>query len=105
MLGGEAFRTLSPFQQCFVQQLQQKLQKLIPEIIINFQKSVETHANELMAQVYWNMSVDDFISEITKLRDSNLQNNQDIYCCILISLVEESKFFKDFPEKELFITA
>jgi len=51
------------------------------------------------------MSPEDVLELLKKFKDSSIRKEREIFICMLKNLFEEYKFFAQYPEKELHITA
>ena len=51
------------------------------------------------------MSIDEVLEMLKKFKDSLDQKERDVFLCMLRNLFEEYRFFPQYPEKELHITA
>jgi CCR4-NOT transcription complex subunit 1 len=83
-----------------------RLVKLYPELNQASIKQPDAKANEMLEKLYFDKySIDDFINQVHRLKNSARNRDTEILSCILINLMNEYRYFKDFPEKELQITA
>ncbi|XP_066906424.1 CCR4-NOT transcription complex subunit 1 isoform X2 [Halyomorpha halys] len=75
-----------------------------------FPKDIEDEANSYFQRIYNHpphptISIDEVLDMLKKFMESPKQRERDVFYCMLRNLFEEYKFFPQYPEKELFITA
>ncbi|XP_053697550.1 CCR4-NOT transcription complex subunit 1 [Sabethes cyaneus] len=73
-------------------------------------KEVEDEANSYFQRIYNhpphnNLSIDEVLDMLQRFKDSSDRRECDVYQCMLRNLFEEYKFFPQYPDKELQITA
>ena len=51
------------------------------------------------------LTIDEVLELLKKFQDSSVQRERDVFNCMIKSLFEEYKYFPQYPEKELHITA
>merc|ERR1712223_242676 len=51
------------------------------------------------------MSIDEVLDLLKKFQESNVQRELEVFNCMIKNLFEEYKYFPQYPEKELHITA
>lgn len=73
-------------------------------------KEVEDEANSYFQRIYNhpphnNLSIDEVLDMLQRFKDSPIRRECDVYQCMLRNLFEEYKFFPQYPDKELQITA
>ncbi|CAB0005984.1 unnamed protein product [Nesidiocoris tenuis] len=73
-------------------------------------KDIEDEANSYFQRIYNHpphptISIDEVLDMLKKFMDSPKQRERDVFYCMLRNLFEEYKFFPQYPDKELFITA
>ncbi|XP_014252247.1 CCR4-NOT transcription complex subunit 1 isoform X3 [Cimex lectularius] len=73
-------------------------------------KDIEDEANSYFQRIYNHpphptISIDDVLDMLKKFMDSPKQRERDVFYCMLRNLFEEYKFFPQYPDKELFVTA
>jgi len=83
---------------------------IFPEINQQFSKEVEDRANMYFQQIYNQppsptMTIDEVLAMLKNFKDSNDKMNRDVFACMLGNLFEEYRFFHQYPERELQITA
>ncbi|ESO94093.1 hypothetical protein LOTGIDRAFT_239532 [Lottia gigantea] len=85
---------------------------IFPEMNLNqqFSKDVEDKANTYFQQIYnmpphLTMTIDDVLEMLKRFKDSQNKMERDVFACMLRNLFEEYRFFPQYPERELHITA
>ena len=72
-------------------------------------REVEDEANTYFQRIYnqppHQISIDDVLELLKKFQSSGVQREQDVFNCMIKNLFEEYKFFPQYPDKELHITA
>ncbi|KAI5730570.1 hypothetical protein M8J76_015190 [Diaphorina citri] len=73
-------------------------------------KEIEDEANSYFQRIYNHpphptLSIDEVLEMLKKFQDSNIKREKDVFNCMLKNLFEEYKFFPQYPDKELQITA
>ncbi|XP_062547047.1 CCR4-NOT transcription complex subunit 1 isoform X2 [Armigeres subalbatus] len=73
-------------------------------------KEVEDEANSYFQRIYNHpphntLSIDEVLDMLQRFKDSPIRRECDVYQCMLRNLFEEYKFFPQYPDKELQITA
>lgn len=73
-------------------------------------KEVEDEANSYFQRIYNHpphnsLSIDEVLDMLQRFKDSPVRRECDVYQCMLRNLFEEYKFFPQYPDKELQITA
>ncbi|XP_059059892.1 CCR4-NOT transcription complex subunit 1-like isoform X2 [Achroia grisella] len=81
-----------------------------PEMMHNVTKEIEDEANGYFQRIYNHpphptLSIDEVLDMLKKFQDSPNKREQDVFSCMLRNLFEEYKFFPQYPDKELHITA
>lgn len=81
-----------------------------PEIVHNISKEIEDEANGYFQRIYNHpphptLSIDEVLEMLKKFHDSPNTREREVFSCMLRNLFEEYKFFPQYPEKELHITA
>ena len=51
------------------------------------------------------MTIDEVLDLLTRFQDSTVQREREVFYCMISNLFEEYKYFPQYPEKELHITA
>ena len=51
------------------------------------------------------MTIDEVLDLLTRFQDSSVQREREVFYCMISNLFEEYKYFPQYPEKELHITA
>jgi CCR4-NOT transcription complex subunit 1 len=83
---------------------------LFPEMSPNVSKDIEDEANSYFQRIYNHpphptLSIDEVLEMLKRFQDSHNKREREVFNCMLRNLFEEYKFFPQYPEKELFITA
>ena len=83
---------------------------LFPESSGTISKEVEDEANSYFQRIYNHppnptLTIDEVLDLLKKFQDSNVQRERDVFNCMIKNLFEEYKYFPQYPEKELHITA
>ena len=83
---------------------------VVPGMDQNFSKEVDDEANSYFQRIYNQppnptMSIDEVLEMLKKFKDSHDKKERDVFLCMLRNLFEEYRFFPQYPEKELHITA
>lgn len=69
-------------------------------------EEVENKANNYFKQLFsGSISISNLIIEIKKMRDSTNKNDNEIFSCIIFSILEEFRFFPKYPDNELKLMA
>ncbi|CAG4984058.1 unnamed protein product [Parnassius apollo] len=81
-----------------------------PEIMHNVSKEIEDEANGYFQRIYNHpphptLSIDEVLEMLKKFHDSPNKREREVFSCMLRNLFEEYKFFPQYPDKELHITA
>ncbi|KAJ9577751.1 hypothetical protein L9F63_005671, partial [Diploptera punctata] len=83
---------------------------LFPEMSQNVSKEIEDEANSYFQRIYNHpphptLSIDEVLEMLKKFQDSPNKREREVFNCMLRNLFEEYRFFPQYPEKELQITA
>ena len=83
---------------------------LFPELKGPISKEVEDEANSYFQRIYNHpphptMSIDEVLDLLKKFQESNVQRELEVFNCMIKNLFEEYKYFPQYPENELHITA
>lgn len=81
-----------------------------PDVIHNVSKEIEDEANSYFQRIYNHpphptLSIDEVLEMLKKFQDSPNKREREVFTCMLRNLFEEYKFFPQYPDKELHITA
>lgn len=81
-----------------------------PEMMHNVSKEIEDEANGYFQRIYNHpphptLSIDEVLEMLKKFQDSPNKREREVFSCMLRNLFEEYKFFPQYPDKELHITA
>lgn len=84
----------------------EKLKDLLPELAQVCINDTEKKANQLLENVYFSyITIEEFTEQMIQLKNSTSNRDQEILSCIIINIIDEFRFYQNFPEKELFITS
>uniref|UniRef100_A0A8C0QRZ3 CCR4-NOT transcription complex subunit 1 n=1 Tax=Chelonoidis abingdonii TaxID=106734 RepID=A0A8C0QRZ3_CHEAB len=91
-------------------QLPADLSQVWPEANQHFTKEIDDEANSYFQRIYNHpphptMSVDEVLEMLQRFKDSNIKREREVFNCMLRNLFEEYRFFPQYPDKELHITA
>ncbi|XP_015520502.1 CCR4-NOT transcription complex subunit 1 isoform X1 [Neodiprion lecontei] len=83
---------------------------LFPDMSQNVSKEIEDEANSYFQRIYNHpphptLSIDEVLEMLKKFQDSGSKRERDVFNCMLRNLFEEYRFFPQYPDKELHITA
>lgn len=83
---------------------------LFPEMSPNVSKDIEDEANSYFQRIYNHpphptLSIDEVLDMLKRFQDSPNKREREVFNCMLRNLFEEYKFFPQYPDKELYITA
>lgn len=83
---------------------------VFPDMAANVTKEVEDEANSYFQRIYNHpphptLSIDEVLDMLQRFQESPIQREREVYQCMLRNLFEEYRFFPQYPEKELQITA
>ncbi|XP_032816690.1 CCR4-NOT transcription complex subunit 1 isoform X5 [Petromyzon marinus] len=86
------------------------LSQVSPEMSQQFSKEIDDEANSYFQRIYNQpphptMSVDEVLEMLQSFKDSNNKREREVFNCMLRNLFEEYRFFPQYPDKELHITA
>ncbi|KAJ8336619.1 hypothetical protein SKAU_G00378390 [Synaphobranchus kaupii] len=89
---------------------QTDLSQVWPEANQHFSKEIDDEANSYFQRIYNHpphptMSVDEVLEMLQRFKDSNVKREREVFNCMLRNLFEEYRFFPQYPDKELHITA
>ncbi|KAJ2954200.1 hypothetical protein O0L34_g2438 [Tuta absoluta] len=81
-----------------------------PEMMHNVSKEIEDEANGYFQRIYNHpphptLSIDEVLEMLKKFQNSPNKREREVFSCMLRNLFEEYKFFPQYPDKELHITA
>ncbi|KAL4601485.1 CCR4-NOT transcription complex subunit 1-like, partial [Arapaima gigas] len=81
-----------------------------PDTSQQFSKEIEDEANSYFQRIYNHpphpiMPVDEVLQMLQRFKDSNVKQEREVFDCMLRNLFEEYRFFPQYPDKELHITA
>lgn len=80
------------------------------DIVLTVSKEVEDEANGYFQRIYNHpphptLSIDEVLEMLKKFQSSSDKREREVFACMLRNLFEEYKFFPQYPDKELHITA
>lgn len=83
---------------------------IFSEMSQNVSKEIEDEANSYFQRIYNHpphptLSIDEVLEMLKKFQDSPNKREREVFNCMLRNLFEEYKFFPQYPDKELHITA
>ncbi|KAK5867828.1 hypothetical protein PBY51_012288 [Eleginops maclovinus] len=89
---------------------QTDLSQVWPEANQHFSKEIDDEANSYFQRIYNHpphptMSVDEVLEMLQRFKDSTINREREVFNCMLRNLFEEYRFFPQYPDKELHITA
>ncbi|XP_036399215.1 CCR4-NOT transcription complex subunit 1 isoform X6 [Megalops cyprinoides] len=103
---------------------QTDLSQVWPEANQHFSKEIDDEANSYFQRIYNHpphptmsvdevslpsphptMSVNEVLEMLQRFKDSNIKREREVFNCMLRNLFEEYRFFPQYPDKELHITA
>lgn len=71
-----------------------------------FPQEVEAEANDHFQRIYsQNKPVTEVVDLLNKYRNSGVEKDQQVFACMVHNLFDEYRFFQNYPDKELNITA
>eukprot|EP00759_Apiculatamorpha_spiralis_P056339 PhF_6_TR7999/c0_g1_i1/m.12325/K12604/CNOT1, NOT1; CCR4-NOT transcription complex subunit 1 len=86
--------------------LEELKQRLAASLASRFSRQVEDNALTLFQKVFSGQSsIDNLLTTLIRLRDSQDQGDVDTFNCFLKKMCEEFRFFGTYPERELIISA
>ncbi|XP_022241734.1 CCR4-NOT transcription complex subunit 1-like [Limulus polyphemus] len=83
---------------------------MFPEMSQQVSKEVEDEANGYFQRIYNHpphptLSIDEVLEMLKKFQESPNKREREVFSCMLRNLFEEYRFFPQYPDKELLITA
>ncbi|XP_031355964.1 CCR4-NOT transcription complex subunit 1 [Photinus pyralis] len=83
---------------------------ILTEIAPNVTKDIEDEANSYFQRIYNHpphptLSIDEVLDMLKKFQESASKREREVFNCMLRNLFEEYRFFPQYPDKELHITA
>lgn len=87
-----------------------EISSLFPDMGQSVSKEIEDEANSYFQRIYNHpphptLSIDEVLDMLKKFLDSNSRREKEVFQCMMRNLFEEYKFFPQYPDKELQITA
>lgn len=85
-------------------------ESVLPELNQQVSKEVEDEANSYFQRIYNHpphptLSIDEVLDMLQRFKEYQGCREQEVYQCMIRNLFEEYRFFPQYPEKELLITA
>ncbi|GAB0100187.1 CCR4-NOT transcription complex subunit 1 [Sergentomyia squamirostris] len=85
-------------------------QQLFSDVTITVSKEAEDEANSYFQRIYNHpphptLSIDEVLEMLQRFQESRNRCEHEVYTCMLRNLFEEYRFFPQYPDKELQITA
>uniref|UniRef100_T1GJ19 CCR4-Not complex component Not1 C-terminal domain-containing protein n=1 Tax=Megaselia scalaris TaxID=36166 RepID=T1GJ19_MEGSC len=85
-------------------------ENVLPELNQQVSKEVEDEANSYFQRIYNHpphptLSIDEVLDMLQRFKEYQGCREQEVYHCMIRNLFEEYRFFPQYPEKELLITA
>ena len=89
---------------------QQQLQQSLFPDALPISNEIEEEANGYFQRIYNHpphptLSIDEVLDMLKRFQESTIKRERDVHHCMLRNLLEEYKFFPQYPDKELQITA
>ena len=83
---------------------------LFPDIVGPIPREVEDEANSYFQRIYNHppnptLTIDEVLELLKRFQDSGVQREKDVFNCMIKNLFEEYKYFPQYPDKELRVTA
>lgn len=83
---------------------------MFPDISQSVSKEIEDEANSYFQRIYNHpphptLSIDEVLEMLKRFQESTNRRERDVFNCMLRNLFEEYRFFPQYPDKELHITA
>ena len=73
---------------------------------MQYPRDIEEEANSYFEKIYSkDVSIKEMIDLLTRFKNSKSQREQDVFSCMIHNLFDEYRFFPNYPEKELSLTA
>ena len=94
-----------------IEQIRQgNISQIFPEMAGPISREVEDEANRYFQQIYNQppnptLTIDEVLELLKKFQDSAVQREREVFSCMIKNLFEEYKYFPQYPEKELHVTA
>ena len=73
---------------------------------VQFPRDIEEEANSYFEKIYSKeLSVKEMIDGLTRFKNSKNPREQEVFACMIHNLFDEYRFFPNYPDKELTLTA
>lgn len=94
----------------FSSQLVGDFQAIFPDSSQPISKEIEDEANSYFQRIYnhsphSSLPIDEVLEMLKRFQDSPVKRERDVFNCMIRNLFEEYRFFPQYPDKELIITA
>ncbi len=86
------------------------ISQIFPDITAPIPREVEDEANSYFQRIYNHpphptMTITEVLDLLRTFQESSNRRERDVFNCMIKNLFEEYKYFPQYPEKELYITA
>ena len=94
-----------------IEQIRQgNISQIFPELPNHIPKEIEDKANSYFQRIYNvpphpTLTINEVLELLKKFQDSADARERDVFLCMIKNLFEEYKYFPQYPQKELYITA
>ena len=94
-----------------IEQIRQgNISQIFPDLPAVIPKEVEDRANSYFQRIYNvpphpTLEISEVLDLLKRFQESSDQRERDVFNCMLKNLFEEYKYFPQYPQKELHITA
>lgn len=89
-----------------VRQFFATVQRSLPDLAQVNPPDTEKFANDILTNYYeGRITIEDLVTTVQKLKSSNSNREDEIIACMIINIIDEYRFYQNFPEKELFLTS
>jgi hypothetical protein len=79
---------------------------IVPELEQVTTSDTEQRANEMLEALYaGRTTIDEFMERVGQLKQSASNRDQEILSCLILNIIDEFRFYPNFPERELYITS
>ncbi|XP_063987616.1 CCR4-NOT transcription complex subunit 1 [Diachasmimorpha longicaudata] len=88
----------------------ESMSSLFPDMGQTVSKEIEDEANSYFQRIYNHpphptLSIDEVLDMLKKFQETGTKREREVFSCMLRNLFEEYRFFPQYPDKELHITA
>lgn len=89
-----------------IKQFYSVIQGVLPDLAQVNSVDTEKKANEILEHLYKKeITVNEFIQQIQALKNSTGNSENEILSCIVLNIIDEYRFYPNFPEPELYLTS